>query len=361
MASARSFSYSCSPNALSVALKTTRNTLLLLERSSTYDLPQAHERSDAPDRATTRFRSTLDLVELYFDDAIRTGKSSLLSHQQEIELAQAIEMGELATAELSAQKASTSRAHSLKQLIKRGNQAREQLITANLRLVVSVATRYRNSAIPFADLIQEGNIGLTQAVDKFDWRRGTRFSTYAVWWIRQSISRSLANDSRLIRIPVHAHQKLATIARSKRDLYQVLGRDPTPTDIARDTALSEDLIRDLMIHLNPPASLEAPIEMENGSATSLAAIAHEPETPSIEDQVVCRISQKALQQALQSLTPREQHFLTRRYGLNGRERLSLRAAGEALGLTKGQAQGIETNALAKLRSRPEVSGLRAHP
>ena len=351
MAAAWSFAYSYPPSALSTALAPAQISLLICERRSAYDLSQARSEPGAPEPTVPDSLPALDVVELYFDDAIRNGRSSLLGHQEEIELAQAIEAGRRAAAELSAEKCTSSRARSLKHIIQYGDQARELLITANLRLVVSVATWYRNSTIPLADLIQDGNIGLVQAVDKYDWRRGTRFSTYAVWWIRQAIARSLANHSRLIRIPVHAHQKLAMIARSSKVLYQESGVDPTPAQIAKNTGLSEVQVRDLMPYLHPPTSLEAPIETENGLVTSLAAIAQDPEMPSIEEQAGRQIAHEALQRALESLTPREHHLLTRRYGLRGDKRLSLRAAGEALGLTKGQAQALEANALHKLRSQ----------
>lgn len=358
MISARSFSYSHPPSALSTALETAHGVLPLCERRSPYNLLQVHPEPTAPEPAATCFPSAIDVIDLYFDDAIRNSRTTLLTHQEEVELAQAIEQGKCAAAELAAERLSNGRHSALELLVQRGENAREQLIKANLRLVVTVADWYRNSPIPLADLIQEGNIGLMQAADKYDWRRGTRFSTYAVWWIRQAIARSLANDSRLIRIPVHAHQKLALIARTKRDLYRETGIDPSPADIADHTGLPEGQVRDLLPHLLSPTCLDAPIETQGGAPTSLAAATPDSDVPSTEDQAVQSLAREALQRALNSLTPREEQLLTRRYGLTGTKGLSLRAAGEALGLTKGQAQVIETNAFAKLRRQSTADTLR---
>ena len=193
-----------------------------------------------------------------------------------------------------------------------------------------------------------------QAADKYDWWRGTRFSTHAVWWIRQSITRSIANDSRLSRAPVHIHQKLAKIARRQQSLYRELCREPIPAEIADDTGWPEQQIARLLVHLYPPRSLDAPIDTDSGGITSLSAISRYPDTLSVEDQAERKLADRVLRQALESLEPQEQHFLTRRYGLKGIKGLSMRADGTALGLTKGQAQVIEANALFKLRNQSVV-------
>jgi RNA polymerase sigma factor (sigma-70 family) len=318
---------------------------------------EAHPDSEAPDPGAENFPAAVDVVQLYFEDAIHNGNSSLLSHEQEIHLAKAIEAGHKAATRLSSRRPTNGRTQALEDEVREGQQARERLITANLRLVVSVASWYRTSSIPLADLIQEGNIGLMHAADKYDWRRGTRFSTYAVWWIRQAIARSLANDSRLIRLPVHAHQKLALIARTKGELYHDNQADPSPDAIAEHAGLPQSTVRDLLPYLSPPTSLEAPIEIPGGPVTTLAATIQEGHLPSTENQAAETLTWEALQAALDTLTPREEQLLARRYGLRGTDGLSPRAAGQALGITKGRAQVIETNALAKLRATSDVTGI----
>ena len=239
MAAARSLSYSYPPNALSTALEPAHRSLLICERRAASDLSQARSEPGTPEPTALDSPSVLDVVQLYFDDANRNGRSSLLGHQEEVELARAVEAGRRAPAELSAEMFTSSRARSLKHFIQCGDQSRELLITAILRPVVSVATWYRNSTIPLADLIRDGNIGPVQAVDKYDWRLGTRFSTYAVWWIRQAIARFLANHSRLIRVPVHAHSRLARISRihpqdfSHWRATQMLTQGGTPDQVQR--------------------------------------------------------------------------------------------------------------------------------
>jgi RNA polymerase sigma factor (sigma-70 family) len=323
-----------------------------------YKAPQVDTEPNSPRDISVPPSLDHDVVELYFEDAIRCGSPDLLTHAQEIDLSQRMETGRMAAAGLATQQPPSQRTQTLQQLVRRGDEARQKLITSNLRLVVRVATWYRRSALPLPDLIQEGNIGLMQAADKYDWRRGTRFSTHAVWWIRQSITRSIANDSRLIRVPVHIHHKLARIVRIKSSHYREFGHEPTSAEIADDTGFPEQQIKDLLVHLHPPKSLDAPIETDDGGTTYLSAISRGPDALSVEELAENQLVIIALSQALESLTPQEQHFLTRRYGLNGKKRLSLRAAGEAFGLTKSQAQVLEANALSKLRDNTYTPKLR---
>ena len=351
MFTARSFSYSSPESVPSTAHTRTRCLLILLERCSAYKAPQVDTEPNSPRDISVPPSLDPDIVKLYFEDAIRCGSPNLLTHAQEIDLSQRMETGRNAASELASEKPSSRQIQTLQQLVRRGDEARQKPITSNLRLVVRVATWYRSSALPFPDLIQEGNIGLMQAADKYDWRRGTRFSTHAVWWIRQSISRYIANDSRLIRVPVHIHQKLSMIVRSQQSLYRELCREPIPAEIADDTGLPEQQIEDLLVHLHPPRSLDAFIETDSGGTTSLSSISRDPDALSVEDQLEHTLADRELRQALESLTPQEQHFLTRRYGLNGKVGLSLRAAGAALGKTKGQAQVLEAKAISKLRDQ----------
>ncbi len=358
MFTVRSFSYSSPERAPSPAHTGAYRPLILLEHRSAYKAPQVDTEPNSPRDISVPRSLDPDVVELYFEDAICCGSPNLLTHTQEIDLSQRMETGRNAASELASEKPSSRQTQTLQQMVRRGDKARQKLITSNLRLVVKVATWYRSSALLLPDLIQEGNFGLMQAADKYDWRRGTRFSTYAVWWIRQSITRSIANDSRLIRVPVHIHQKLSKIVRSQQSLYRELCREPIPAEIADDTGLPEQHIEDLLVYLHLPRSLDAFIEMDNGGTTSLSSISQDPDALSVEDQVEHKLAYIELRQALESLTPQEQHFLTRRYGLNGKEGLSLRAAGAALGKTKGQAQVLEANALTKLRDHSGASVLK---
>lgn len=358
MFTVRSFSYSSPESVPSTAHTRTRCLLILLERCSAYESPQVDTGPNSPRDISVPPSLDHDVVELYFEDAIRCGSPDLLTHAQEIDLSQRMETGRNAASELASEKPPSRQTQTLQQLVRRGDKARQKLITSNLRLVVRVATWYRSSALPFPDLIQEGNFGLMQAADKYDWRRGTRFSTYAVWWIRQSITRSIANDSRLIRVPVHIHQKLSKIVRSQQSLYRELCREPIPAEIADDTGLPEQQIEDLLVHLYPPRSLDALNETDSGGTTSLSSISQDPDALSVEDQVEHILADRELRQALESLTPQEQHFLTRRYGLKGKKGFSLRAAGASLGITKGQAQVLEANALSKLRDQSVASMLK---
>jgi len=320
--------------------------LALRERPPDYALPGRDSQPLTREHDTPPFP---DLVDLYFEDAFRRTNPELLTHREEIELSQAIEKGRLAALELEAQPHQAARSDALRHQICRGNKARHRLIEANLRLVVSVASWYRSAALPLPDLIQEGNIGLMQAVEKYDWRRGTRFSTCAVWWIRQAIARSLANDSRLIRVPVHIHQQLGRIARTQRTLYQRFGREPSSCELAEALGLPEEQVQDLLPHMHAPSPLNTFPQSDDGAAPHPIETSGDGQVPSTEEQACQRISYEALYRAIEELLPQEQRFLERRFGLRGREARSLRATGEALGITKGKAQTLEARALAKLR------------
>lgn len=339
-----SYSYSLKEPFSPLGMPSPWLLLPLCERPSDYVLPG---RDPQPPPSDIDPLPVPDLVGLYFEDAFRRADPELLSHAEEIELSQTIEMDRLAVAELEARRHDGARSHALRQQVHRGEQATQRLITSNLRLVVTVATWYRNRALPLPDLIQEGNIGLMQAVEKYDWRRGTRFSLYAVWRIRQAITRSLANDSRLIRVPVHIHQQLARIAGTQRVLYHEVGREPSPYEIAEALELPEEQVRDLLHYLHPPSRLDALHQSDNEGALHLEGRSRDDEIPSTEEQACQQIAYEALYRAIEELSPQEQHFLERRFGLRGREARSLRAVGEALGISKGQAQTFETREAAE--------------
>jgi len=352
MVTALSYSYSLTEPSPPSETPVPWLLLPLRERPLDYVLPRCD--SQPPPREVGS-PSAPDLVDLYFEDAFRRTNPEPLTHGEEIELSQTIEIGRLAATELEARSHDGARSHALRQLVRRGEEASRRLITANLRLVVTVATWYRNRDLPLPDLIQEGNIGLMRAAGKYDWRRGTRFSTYAVWWIRQAITRSLANDSRLIRVPANIHHQLARIARTQRALYHELGREPSPCEVAEALGLPEEQVRGLLAHMHPPSSLDAPHESANDGTTHLKETFRDDEISLTEEQACQRLAYEALYRAIEELSPQEQRFLERRYGLKGREGLSLRATGEALGISKAQAQGLEARTLAKLRS-PSLAG-----
>ena len=255
------------------------------------------------------------------------GRIPLLSAQDEVRLAKAIERGD--------------------------ERSRQQMISANLRLVVSVAKKYTGHGVPLLDLIQEGNSGLMRAVEKFDWRRGFKFSTYATWWIRQSITRAIAEQCRTIRLPVHTHDRLAKAARVRRDLQLSLGREPTDREIADELGFSEEQMAALNRIARSPVSLDTPVG-EDGSTAVGDLIADEDADEPLEE-IADKLLTEHLAAAMDQLDPREQEVLRLRYGLGIESPLTLEEIGQRFGRTRERIRQIESMALRKLR-RPHLAG-----
>ena len=271
--------------------------------------------------------ATTDALQLFLNEA---GRWPLLTAEEEVELAKRIERGD--------------------------KQAKDRMINSNLRLVVSIAKRYQGHGLSLLDLIQEGIIGLIRAVEKFDWRRGFKFSTYATWWIRQAVQRGVANKSRTIRIPVHIAEREQRIARAERDLAPKLGRQPTEKEVAKHARLPVKQVQEVRKAARAVTSLDRPIGDENqGSLGELFASEQAPP----EEEIGVSLEQDVLRRAVAQLPEREREVVKLRYGLNGdRDPASLEAIGRQLGLTRERVRQIEANALEQLAVNREIEALK---
>ncbi|MGE5222852.1 MAG: RNA polymerase sigma factor RpoD/SigA [Omnitrophica WOR_2 bacterium] len=291
---------------------------------------------------------TEDMVRLYISEASQV---PLLNAEQEVDLAKKIEQCRLAQEEIKKGNSNQEERKKLIQIIDVGKQAREHLIRANARLVISIARKYINHGLPFLDLIQEGNVGLMRAVRNYDYQRGFRFSTYATWWIRQAISRALAEQSRTIRLPVHMSDQINRLMRTQSQLQQTLGRPPTVDELSTSLELSPVKVQQILDTVKQPLSLQSPIG--DDEEEDLGSIIEDENAPDPEDMVVQLSSNEDLRKKLESLPPRELQVLQLRYGLNGEEPLTLSDAGQRLGITRERVRQLEMQALHRLRSPGE--------
>jgi RNA polymerase primary sigma factor len=272
---------------------------------------------------------SLDSLRLYLRSI---GRVDLLTASQEIALAKRIERGDMA--------------------------AKRHMVEANLRLVVSIAKGYLGRGLSFLDLIQEGSLGLIRAVEKFDYRRGYKFSTYATWWIRQAVTRAIADKARTIRIPVHMVEKLNRVTHVERQLVQRLGREPEPAEIAEELKMTVREVRDVLRVAQMPVSLEKPIGDEDESELGDFVADDSVEQPF--DAATENLQREDIQRALDALPQRERQVIELRYGLRGHEPLTLEEVGRAFGVTRERIRQIENNTLRKLKQLPEAQRLREH-
>jgi RNA polymerase primary sigma factor len=291
------------------------------------DPPRAAEPPpvETPPPAVGQPETTTDALQLFLREA---GRHTLLTAAQEVALAKRVERGDM--------------------------DAKELMIQSNLRLVVSIAKNYRNQGLPFLDLIQEGTLGLIRAVEKFDWRRGFKFSTYATWWIRQAVARALADKARTIRMPVHIVERLQKMNRAERTLWTVLGREPTLDEIAEEANLTLQQVQEVRAAARASSSLDAPVG-EADDAVLGDFVAADEMLP--EERVELELRSQALQAALSVLPERELEVVTMRYGLGGTEPKTLEEIGRQLGLTRERVRQIEIDSLRKLALQREMQAV----
>jgi RNA polymerase primary sigma factor len=287
---------------------------------------------------------TDDMIGLYLKEV---GRVPLLTAPEEVELAQRIERGRLAREELARGNVGVRRRDSLRMMIEDGGRAREHLITANSRLVISVAKKYMGRGVPFLDLIQEGNIGLIRAAKKFDYRRGHKFSTYATWWIRQAVTRAIADQGRTIRVPVHMGDQINKLLRTQHQLTQVLGRDPTVEELAHALDVPPKKVENMIQVARRPLSLETPTDDEEDSV--LGDFIQDFEAPAPDDTATYNLLRGHLDEVLDSLPPREVRILQLRYGLLDGQAYTLEEVGRKMGVTRERVRQIEAQALSRLR------------
>ena len=301
---------------------------------------------------------TGDPVRMYLKE---TGKVDLLTASEEVDLAMKIEAGLEATEKLEAAEAgelelTRAEMRRLTRIENVGLEAKQALISANLRLVVSIAKRYVGRGMLFLDLIQEGNLGLIRAVEKFDYQKGFKFSTYATWWIRQAITRAIADQARTIRIPVHMVETINKLVRVQRQLLQDLGRDPTPEEIGAEMDMSADRVREIQKISQEPVSLETPIGEEEDS--QLGDFIEDSQAIVPPDAASFSMLQEQLTQVLDSLADRERKVIELRFGLVDGHPRTLEEVGREFGVTRERIRQIESKTLAKLRHPSRSSKLK---
>src|SRR6266540_3023818 len=284
------------------------------------------------------------------------GRVPLLTAADEVRLSKAIECGRLAAERLERGGLSPTEREEALADITAGDRARDELSAANLRLVVSVARRYSNRGVPLIDLIQEGNLGLLRAVEKFDWRRGFKFSTYATWWIRQAVSRAIADDARTIRIPVHLYDVVNRMGRIASQLHQEFGREPTDEEVGEALHMSAERVRELAQVLPHPVSLDGFVG-EDGD-TRLSDVVADENAVNLESAAEYRLLADRVRDTLMTLSPRERRVIERRFGLEDDQEQTLTAIGREIGVTRERIRQIESSALRKLRHPSRAKRLR---
>ena len=296
---------------------------------ATSEIERAPDKRRGRKRTQIDFRPdmTTDSLQLFLKDI---GKVRLLTAQEEVDLAKRIERGDL--------------------------DAKQKMVESNLRLVVSIAKNYRNQGLPFLDLIQEGTLGLVRAAEKFDYRKGFKFSTYATWWIRQAIARALADKARTIRIPVHVVEKLNKIGRAERKLVTELGREPTADEIAEVTGIDPEEVDSIKRSAQAPVSLEKPVGDEEESEFGQFIADERAESP--YERAAEILTKEALREALENLSYRERRVLELRYGLGGEHPRTLDEVGRTFNVTRERIRQIENQSLKKLQSLAEAQKLR---
>src|SRR4029434_7375645 len=302
---------------------------------------------------------TNDPVRMYLKEI---GKVPLLTAEQEVILAKAIDEGEAGTAEIdkatdNGRKLSPTRLRELQRTERHGQLAKKKLIEANLRLVVSIAKRYVGRGMLFLDLIQEGNLGLIRAVEKFDYNRGYKFSTYATWWIRQAITRAIADQARTIRMPVQMLETINKLVRTSRQLVQELGREPTSEEIAKRMDIPVSKVRKILKIAQEPISLETPIGEEEDS--HLGDFIEDKAVVSPSDAVINLNLKEQTSSVLKTLTPREEKVIKMRFGLDDGSEHTLEEVGQSFAVTRERIRQIEAKALRKLRHPSRSRKLRA--
>jgi RNA polymerase primary sigma factor len=320
----------------------------VIEDSEVETTPAAEsEREQAEAEFQENLLSTVDIddgVGIYLKEV---GRVPLLTAEQEVDIAKRIERGREARENMAGGRLSDNRRRELRHLIEDGWAAREHLITANSRLVISVAKKYMGRGVPFLDLIQEGNIGLIRAAKKFDYRRGHKFSTYATWWIRQAVTRAIADQGRTIRVPVHMGDQINRLLRVSHRLTQELGRDPSSEELAQALDVTPKKVETMIQVARRPLSLETPTDDEEDSF--LGDFVPDDDAPAPVEVVTQNLLREQIEDALATLPPREVRILQLRYGLLDGQSYTLEEVGRKMGVTRERVRQIEAQALTRLR------------
>lgn len=310
----------------------------------------------------TRNDSGSDPVRMYMREI---GRVPLLTAEEEVVLAKQIEQGAQASEELADRSADGTIENMdpaerlrLERAARKGEDAKAQLTQANLRLVVSIAKRYTGGPMQLLDLIQEGNMGLMRAVEKFDWTKGFKFSTYATWWIRQAITRAMASQARTIRIPTHMMETVNRVMRFRRDMMQELRREPTEAELAQRCGLSVEKVREIMHIAQDPLSLDSPVGEDEDA--SLSDFIEDQSFQAPQDAAARMMLHDTIDEALEGLDPRERDLLRLRFGLDDGQPRTLEELGREFGVTRERIRQIETRTLNKLRNPQRNQKLRAY-